>query len=205
MNKIVLGVVALLLPIFLNASFVLRNDIGLNEGAIAQVDRIGQELYELTGVEAFVVATNENLDRGKSAYDLIENYTDESKDQIFLLLAPKSQRIHVLSKNEYLDKGVNKSKATSFAIGVIAARDKNSIVDKYAVGVVQSYSEIADQIGDLKGVTLSTTLPNSTQNTVDFLRIIVYIGLALILYAMLLRPFINRLKQRNKEKENQDA
>jgi len=202
MNKVVWGVASLLLPAFLNATFVLKNDIGLNEGAIAQVDRIGQELYELTGVEAFVVATNENLDRGKSAYDLIEDYIDESKDQIFLLLAPKSQRIHVLSKNEYLDKGVNKSKITSFAIGVIAARDNNSIVDKYAVGIVQSYSEIANQVAKLKNATLSSTLPNNTQNTVDFLRIIVYIGLVLILYAMFLRPFIDKRKQRKKETQD---
>jgi len=202
MNKVVWGVASLLLPAFLNATFVLENDVGLNEGAIVQVNRIGQELYELTGVEAFVVATNKNLDRGKSAYDLIEEYIDESKEQIFLLLAPKSQRIHVLSKNEYLDKGVNKSKITSFAIGVIAARDNNSIVDKYAVGIVQSYSEIADQVAALKNVTLSSTLSNTTQNTIDFLRIIVYVGLVLILYAMFIRPFVDKRKQRKKENQN---
>lgn len=201
MNKIVLGVVLLLLPIFLNASFVLKNEIGLNEGGVAQVNRIGDELYELTGVEAFVVATTVDLERGESAYDLIETYIDESKDQIFLLLAPDSQRIHVLSKTEYLDKGVNKSKVTSFAIDIIAARDKNSIVDKYAVGVVQSYSELADQIAALKGVELSSTISNSTQNTVNFLRVLVYVGTVLIFYAMFLRPYINK-RRKNKEEKN---
>ena len=202
MSKIVLGVVFFLLPLFLNAQYILKNEIGLNEGAISQITRIGDELKEQTGVEAYIYATNQTLDRGESAYALIDSYIDPQKEQIFLLLAPKSQRIHVLTKNDSLGQGVNKSEITSYAIGVLSSKDKNSLIDKYMVATVQAYSEMADQVAEFKGATLVNTLPNSTTNTIDFLKWIVYIGTIFVIYGLFIKPYMKK-KQLQKSKEEE--
>jgi hypothetical protein len=205
MSKIVLGAVFLLLPIFLNANYVLKNELGLNDGAIAQIKRIGDELKETTNVEAYVYATNADLERGQSAHPFIEQYYDAQKEQIFLFLAPNSMRIHVLTQNDLLNNGVNKNEITSYAIGVISSKDKNSIVDKYNVAVVQAYSEMADQVADLKGVELVNTLPNSTTNTVDFLRWIVYIGSIFVLYGLFIKPYMKKRELRKSKEEELDV
>jgi hypothetical protein len=114
-------------------------------------------------------------------------------------------RIHVLTQNDLLNNGVNKNEITSYAIGVISSKDKNSIVDKYNVAVVQAYSEMADQVADLKGVELVNTLPNSTTNTVDFLRWIVYIGSIFVLYGLFIKPYMKKRELRKSKEEELDV
>lgn len=202
MSKIVLGVVTLLLPVLLSASYVVNNDLRLNVDAIVMVDNIGHELEELTGVQALVVATDESLERGASAYEFIQPYVDETKEQVFLFLAPESRRIHVLSFNEQLDEEIDKSRVTSFAIGVVTSKDRNNEIDKLNIGVVQAYSELADQVGDIKGVVLANTIPNTTQNTINILRVIVWTGTILLFYGMFVRPYLRKRAKKKSEEED---
>jgi len=52
------ALLALLLPLLLNATSILRNDI-LNNAASKYVEQIGDELFAKTGVHGYVIATNE--------------------------------------------------------------------------------------------------------------------------------------------------
>lgn len=203
MSKIVLGVVAtLLLPVFLHASFVVHNDLGIDRSAAQMVDTMGEELLEKTGIHALVYVTEKELARGESAYDVIEKYKDEEKQQIFLFIAPNSQRIHILTFDKDLETLIDKDDILSYAIGVVVSKDKNSMIDKLNIAIVQSYSELADQVAKAKDVTLETTIENTTQNTINILRIIVWTGSIVLFYAMFVNPYLKRREKKKKEDGN---
>ncbi|MGM0624014.1 MAG: hypothetical protein ACQESH_08375 [Campylobacterota bacterium] len=203
MSKIVLGIVAtLLLPVFLHASFIVHNDLGVDRSAKQMVDTMGEELLEKTGIHALVYVTAKELERGESAYDLVEEYKDNDKEQIFLFIAPNSQRIHILTFDENLNKLIDKDDILSYAIGVVVSKDKNSMIDKLNIAIVQSYSELADQVAKSKEVTLQTTIENTTQNTINILRIIVWTGSIVLFYAMFVSPYLKRREKKNKEDGN---
>jgi hypothetical protein len=80
------------------------------------------------------------------------------------------------------------------ALDVISIKDKNLVEDKHNIGVLQAYSELADNIAQTKGVEMTTTIPNDTEYIVLILRIIIYSGFALVLWIYLVRPRLARKK-----------
>ncbi|MGM0534212.1 MAG: hypothetical protein ACQERK_06945 [Campylobacterota bacterium] len=195
MSKVIAGVVFLLLPFALQAKYVAVNELSLNTEAVKTIDAIGSELEEKTGVVAQVVATADKIERGESLYDYARQNVTEEKNKLILIVAPQSKRIGVVAFDKALEEGLDKNSIYDFAIGVIATKDDDNTIEKYNVGVVQAYSELADQIAKKEKIELNNTIANDTTNTIDILRIIVYTGTALIIYAMFIRPFFNRKKR----------
>ena len=77
---------------------------------------------------------------------------------------------------------------------MVASKDKNSDEDRYNIGIVQGFSELADQIGEAKGVELTKTLPNETRFIVKILKIVVFAGALLVLWIFFVRPAVTRIK-----------
>ena len=83
-------------------------------------------------------------------------------------------------------------------IDVVAVQDKNTKEDKYNIGIVQGFSELADQIASSKNVEMTTTLPNETKIIITVLRVIVIIGALLIFWMFFFRPIYMRIKNGKK-------
>jgi len=81
---------------------------------------------------------------------------------------------------------------------VVASVDKNKIEDKHAIGIVQGFSELADEIAEAKGTTLESTIKESRQG-IWVVQWIVLAGAALVLWMFVLRPLFSR-KKHGKEK-----
>jgi hypothetical protein len=195
MNKVVLGVVFLLLPFALQAKYVAVNELALNGKAIEKIASMGSELEEKTGVIAQVIATSDTIGRGRSLYDYAADAVTPDPNKLVLIVAPKSKRIGVVAFDKTLEEGLDKDSIYDYTIGVIATKDDENTIEKYNVGIVQGYSELADQIAEKNNIQLNNTIANDTTNTIDILRVIVYAGTAVILYAMLIRPILNRKKR----------
>ena len=84
-------------------------------------------------------------------------------------------------------------------IDVVAAKDKNSLEDKYNIGIVQGFSELADQIAKSRNVELTTTIPNETRYIIKVLQIVVIIGALLVFWMFLFRPLFMRIKNGKKK------
>jgi len=79
-------------------------------------------------------------------------------------------------------------------LDVVTVKDSNSEEDKHNIGVLQAFSELADNIAEAKSVQMTTTIPNETRTMVWVLRIIIYIGSILVLWLFILRPIYTRIK-----------
>ncbi len=197
------ALLALLLPLLLNATHILKNDL-LNPEASKLIEEMGNELVSKTGVNGYVVATNENFIEKFNLVEYSKKYeANVSKPYVILIFAPnaiitaKSEtkgRVALIPSSEDLRELYDKSDVMDATIDVVAVQDKNTKEDKYNIGIVQGFSELADQIADSKNVEMTTTLPNETKIIITVLRVVVIIGALLIFWMFMFRPLYLRIK-----------
>lgn len=198
---------AFALPLLLNASHILKNDI-LKVEVTELIDKMGNELLAKTDVSVYVVATNEHFPVGFNLVEYSKKYESSmSKPYVLFIMAPWARitensdatgRVGFIASSEEVRKLYNYKKVRDAAIDIVTVKDSNSEEDKHNIGVLQAYSELADNIAEAKSVKMTTTIPNETQSMVWVLRIIIYIGSILVLWLFFLRPLYARIKNGKK-------
>ncbi len=194
---------ALLLPFLLHASHVLKNDL-LKLKAVELINNMGDELALKTGVNGYVIATNEHFPAGYNLVEHVKKYgANISKPYTVLIFAPNAKitenddikgRAAVIASSENIADMYNKSDVLDATLDVVAAKDSNSKEDKYNVGIVQGFSELADQIAETKSIKLSSTLPNETRNMIRVLKYIVILGSLIVFWILWIQPLYIRIK-----------
>lgn len=202
-----LSLLALLLPLLLNATSILKNDI-LNESASKYIEQMGSELFEKTGVHGYIVATNEHFPERFNLVAYSRKYeANVSKPYVMLIFAPnalitekskRKGRVAIIPSSEEVASMYKKSDVMDATIDVIATVDKNKIEDKHAIGLVQGFSELSDQIANAKGIELSSTIKETRQG-IWAVQAIVLIGSLIVLWMFILKPLYVRMKH-GKEK-----
>jgi hypothetical protein len=193
---------AFLLPLLLNASsFVLKND-NLKTEAIELIDKMGNELLTKTTINAYVITTNEAFPVGFNLVEYSQQFNDKmNKPNVLYIFAPNAAitekskttgRIGIIPSSEKVSALYDYSDVRDAGLDIITVKDKNTLEDKQNIGVVQAYSELADNIADAKDVELETTIPNDTRTLISILRIIVVFGLLLVTWIYVIRPLVMR-------------
>ena len=179
----------------LNANY-LFNDYLISPKAADVIEKIGNELYSKTKIKAYVIATHDKIERGVSIYEYIKKYENSlSKPYVAIIFAPNSKRIHVIASNKVLLQQLNKEKILDFAINIIASKDKNSLQSKYDLGIVQAYSELADEIAKTKGIILKNTIKESGRWVIKLLNFFVIGGALIIFWIYFIVPIIKKGKK----------
>ena len=201
------ALLALLLPLLLNATHILKDDL-LKPEAAKLIEQIGNELFSKTGMNEYVVATNENFPERFNLVAYSKKYeANLSKPYVMLIFAPNALitkksdqkgRVALIPSSREVAELYNKSDVMDATIDVVATKDKNSKEDKFNIGIVQGFSELADQIATSKNVKLKTTLPNDTRTIIGYIKILVYFGALLVLWIFILRPIWVRIKNGKK-------
>ncbi|CAA6813302.1 MAG: Unknown protein [uncultured Sulfurovum sp.] len=201
-RKVIL--LAFLLPLFINSSpFVLKDDT-LKPEAIELIDKMGNELLTKTTINAYVLTTNEAFPVGFNLVEYSKKYEKNMKvPYVLYIFAPNALitqnnkstgRIGIIPSSDSVSKLYDYSDVRDSGLNVITVKDKNSKEDKQNIGVIQAYSELADNIADAKEVKMTTTIPNDTRTLISILRVIVLIGLVLVTWIYLIRPMVMRKK-----------
>jgi hypothetical protein len=206
--KVRFALLALLLPLLLNATHILKDDL-LKPEAATLIEQMGNELFQKTGINEYLVATNENFPERFNLVAYSKRYeANMSKPYVMLIFAPNALitkasgekgRVGVIPSSKALAGMYRKSDVLDATIDVVAAKDKNSNEDKFNVGIVQGFSELADQVAEAKNVKMTTTLPNDTKTLIGYIKILVYIGALLVLWIFLIRPIMVRIKDGKRE------
>ncbi len=197
------ALLALLLPLLLNATYILKDDI-LKPEASKLIEEMADELLSKTKINGYVIATNENFPERFNLVAYSKKYeANLSKPYVILIFAPNAVitaksgekgRVALIPSSEEITSLYDKSDVMDATIDVIAVKDKNTIEDKHNIGVLQGFSELADQIAASKDIEMTTTLPNETRLIVGILEVIVLIGAALVFWMFIFRPIFMRIK-----------
>jgi hypothetical protein len=200
-----------LLPLLLNATqlstHLIRNDL-VNLEASKLIDTIGQELEEKTGYHAYVIATNEHFAERFNLVAYSKQYEAKlSKPYVLFIFAPYATiianadergRIGIIPSSEDVKKMYDYDKVRDAAIEVVALKDSNTDEAKFNVGIVQAYSELADELAQAKGIKLTNTIPNEMGLMLTILRVLVYAGTLMVLWIFMFRPMWLKMKNRQK-------
>ncbi len=201
------ALLAVLLSSVLNASVVIRNDL-LKIEALDILNSIGQELHAETGINAYVIATNEHF---PVAFNLVEHTkqyeTNLTKPYVLFIFAPyatiteKSEvrgRVGIIPSSDEIRLMYDYEKVRDAGINIVSIKDSNSDEDKFNIAVLQSYSELADNIASTKGIKLTKTIPDEMGTMVTILRILIYSGTVVLLWIFVIRPYWMRRKNGKK-------
>lgn len=178
---------------FLIASPFIKDEL-LKPKAKELIISIADELKQKTGVNGYVIATNDALPRGASMVEYAKRFEENlSKPYIIFIFAPNNQRVGIIPSSEELRGIYNEADVKDAAIGVVRDKyDGNSNEDKYNIAIVQAFSVLADNVADAKGIRLTKTIPNETHWVVNILRVIIYTGATLVFWIFVIRPMLAR-------------
>jgi hypothetical protein len=205
MNKAQVRVtlLALLLPLLLNATYILKDDL-LKPEASKMIEEMGSELHDKTGVNAYMIATNESFPERFNFVAYSKQFeSNMSKPYVLFIFAPfaviteESQqkgRVGFIPSSDEVKRLYDYSDVRDAAIDVVAVKDKNKPEDKHNIGIVQGFSELADQIAASKGVKMTKTIPDESHIVIIILKVLVYTGSIFVFWIFLLRPMIKRIK-----------
>ena len=178
----------------LNANYLI-NDHLISPKAVDVVEKIGNELKSKTSVNGYLIATNDEIKRGVSVYDYIKKYENSlSKPYVAIVFAPNSKRIHLVSSDKELLNRLDKGTILDYAIKVIASEDSNTLQSKYDVGLVQAYSEMADEIAKIKNVKLESTIKDSGRTLLNIVNFLIIVGSLIVIWVYFIRPIFNKRK-----------
>jgi len=179
---------------FLDANYLI-NDHLISPKAVDVVEKIGNELKSKTSVNGYLIATNDEIKRGVSVYDYIKKYENSlSKPYVAIIFAPNSKRIHLVSSDKELLNRLDKGTILDYAIKVIASEDSNTLQSKYDVGLVQAYSEMADEIAKIKNVKLESTIKDSGRTLLNIVNFLIIVGSLIVIWVYFIRPIFNKRK-----------
>jgi len=193
-----------MLPLLLNATtHTLRNDL-LKLEAVQLIDDMGKELQNKTGINAYVIATNEHFPQSYNLVEHCKQYeANISKPYVLFIFAPyatitkKSEskgRVGIIPSSDAVRAMYDYDDVRDAGINIVAIKDSNTDEDKFNIGILQAYSELADNIAASKGIKLEKTIPNEMGTMVNILRVLVYSGTLILLWIFVFRPLWMRMK-----------
>jgi len=184
----------LLILNILNANSLINDHI-ISPKAADFIEKMGKELKDKTNINGYIIATNDEIKRGVSVYDYIKKYKSSiNEPYVAIVFAPNSKRLHLVSSSKELLNSLDKGAILDYAIKVIASEDKNSQQSKYDVGMVQAFSEMADEIAKAKGVNLDTTIKDGGNWIIKVINYLVIIGSLIVIWVYFVAPIIRKVK-----------
>ena len=205
--KVRATLLALALPLLLNATHILKDDI-LKLEASQLINQIGDELFSKTGINGYVIATNEHFPVGFNLVEYSKKYEERmSKPYVLFIFAPQASiteeiemkgRVGLIPSSDDLRDLYDYNDVRDAAVDVVSTKDKNSDEDKHNIGVIQAFSELAEGIAESKGIELTKTISNDTRYMVWGLKVLIYIGSILVLWMFAIRPIYMRIKNGKK-------
>ena len=205
--KVRATLLALVLPLLLNATHILKDDI-LKIEAVQLINEMGDELFSKTGINGYVIATNEHFPVGFNLVEYSKKYEAQmSKPYVLFIFAPQARitdqtetkgRVGLIPSSDAVRSLYDYDKVRDAAVDIVSSKDSNSDEDKHNIGVIQAFSELAESIAHSKGVELTKTLPNETRYMVWGLSVLIYIGSLLVLWIFAIRPLYMRIKNGKK-------
>ncbi|WP_457606808.1 hypothetical protein [Nitratifractor sp.] len=185
---------ALLLTFSLSAQYLI-NDHLISPKAGELIEKIGSELTEKTGVHAYLIASNDHLEKRANLYEYIKRYEGRmERPWIALLFLPNNKRLGILVSDKALKNSYDDGEVKKYAVRILASADKNSEQSKYDVAMVQAYSELADEIAASKGKSLSHTIKDEGRWFLDIVTWVVYLGAILVFWVYFGRPIYIRIR-----------
>ncbi len=177
---------------------ILCNDGIINSRAIGEINKIGTEVKEKTGISIYLCA-KKSLEGQKIKLFEKKLTSKIKKPFIVLTLSVKDQKVDIAtSKNtkNLIDINSILSPFTGTIIPILTSRKAK---DKYSAAMLNGYADIADRVAGKLKIKLKSSIGDTNRILVDILRIIIY-GSFLYFVIMYTRKKFIMKKKRNEKR-----
>lgn len=219
------GLAALILTFLfqsqLSAEYLYKDEVINNPSFNAEVEKLGAELYEKTGISLRLLMLRE-LPNGKHIVeyekDLIKQFNEPT---ILLTFSELDMKVDILANDSSLYKYFNKKQVLSpisspvqaFVIALInmdfsdmtsggtilpllaGKAKKGEQLGKYSGSMFNGYADIAEQIADSKNVVLENAVGSANQTSIFVVKILFY-GIIIIAIFMYIKRKLYFRRQR---------
>jgi len=193
MYRLLLFILFSTLTTSLFGKFILKDELEMNQAFTQQVEELGEELYQKTGIGAYMLilkTTNgESLSIvGKRELEKLPN------DSLILTLTEMEQKVDIVAYPEVL-KLFDREQVLSplpwrgTILPILGEKIKSDVRNKYSVALFNGYADIVEQIADSKGVKLEHSVGNANKYVINTLRLIFYSIVVIALGYMLYKKF----------------
>lgn len=175
------------------ASFILHNEGILTDKTSEKIESIGKELKDKSGIDVYV-SVRRNLG-GQHIAEYSKDLASKLNGSFAILIfAEMERKVEIISSSD-ISNNFNKNKVLNdYTIPLIATMDKNSENSRYNAGLLNGYSELAEQLAEFKKIKLVNAIGDESSSVIQFIRVIVYA----ILLGFAVIYFYNMLFRRNK-------
>lgn len=162
------------LPMSIFAKDFVLHDALLEDKTVQKINEMGQELFEKTGVQVFLIAQQTS---DTSITDLEKNFAkDLSGSYVILALLQNEKKVDIYNSadtNALFDKEAVLSpfpwKGTIIPLLMSKKNETNA-----EAALLNGYADIIDQIAASKRVTLESSIGNTNKTMISILRLCVY-------------------------------
>jgi hypothetical protein len=174
-----------------NEKFILINENIINQKTSEKIEKIGKEVKEKLNISIYLIGKNSLKDIHITQYEK-EVAQDLKGSFVLITLANLENKVDIISSEDIKDKIDRNSILNDYIIPLLVNKGKMDDIVRYSAGLLNGYSEVADQLAATKGITLDNSLGYQTQDTMNFLRLIFYGTLILAFFVYLKNKFQNR-------------
>jgi len=165
----------------LQAKFIHKDEVINIDKFTSQVESIGQELYDKTGISLYMInikpikdeilikteqRISENLKEPFVLLSLSLGETEQGKVDIYA----NDEMLAAFDKNQVLSP----YPWSGTIIPILTSKIKGDPREKYGAAMLNGYADIAEQIAASYGIELDSALGNSNKNTINVFRALFY-------------------------------
>lgn len=222
MKFLLRGLYALVLTITLQtqlvAEYLYKDEVIFNPKFNVEVDKLGKELYEKTGISLKLLMLKE-LPVGINIVDYERELIKEfNEPTILLTFSEMDSQVDILASDTSLYEYFNKKQILSpvsspvqaFVIAFLSMdfsdmtsggsilpllavkSKKGEVLGKYSGSMFNGYADIAEQIAEYKGIELENAIGSANKNSILVLKIIFYGVIAIAIFMYIKRQLFYR-------------
>jgi len=159
--------------VYAKDNLILCNNSIVNSRAIGEIEKIGTELKEKSGISAYICVKKSIGHEKIKKFE--RNLTKNIKGSYILLtLALKQQKVDITTSQDIknlIDIDAILSPFTGTIIPILTSRKTK---DKYSAAVLNGYADITDRVAGKLKIKLKSGIGDTNRILIDILRIIIY-------------------------------
>lgn len=168
----------LIFQIHLFANFILKDELGIHAEFHSQIETLGKELFEKTGISSYMIIlkTTDEVSLSILGKDKLAELPENSLILTFSELEKKvdivaSPEIYKLFDKEQI---LSPYPWTGTILPILGERIKKDPRHKYSVALFNGYADIVEQIAESKNIVLENAVGSSNKFVLNIIRAIFY-------------------------------
>ena len=178
---------------FLSAQFIIKDELNLNPAFHQQIEEIGQELYQKSGIGVYIMIFSTTNGESLSTVGQQE-LNNLPLNSVILTFTEKEKKVDIIANTDIL-KLFDKEQVLSplpwkgTILPILGEKIKEDVRNKYSVALFNGYADIVEQIAESNNIVLEHAVGNSNKYVLNTLRVIFYSIILLALGYMIYKKF----------------